>query len=307
MTGKVYVIRTVAGWDDPRLFTISGLRKRGIPLGALNEFLDSIPVTRRGNDNYIQMAKFDHVVKGYLDKVCPRMMAVSDPIPVMILNIKSTQQCTAPSFPSDTSKGGYTANCSALVYLERNDFENQSDNVRGSSRGISVGSLIRLKYGPLLLVNKIETHSNGVVSSASAELVDQELISNEDKKRKVVHWVSKDDAIPCQINMYERLFLVEKPAQPADDISQRKAEMNPNSLTVYDQALINKSVLNQVRTQGRFQFERLGYFSVDQDLSDLDKDKLVFNRILESQPRKSPTAPLSPRDQPHTVTCKFNN
>jgi glutaminyl-tRNA synthetase len=95
----------VKGWDDPRLFTIDGLRRRGISLEALNEFLDRVPVTRKGNDNYIQLALFDYVVKQVFDKSCPRQLAVADPVTIELTNMKSDESeiIDAPHFPNDTS------------------------------------------------------------------------------------------------------------------------------------------------------------------------------------------------------------
>jgi glutaminyl-tRNA synthetase len=95
----------VEGWDDPRLYTLTGLRRRGIPIQALNEFLDLVPVTRRGNDNYIQHSFFDHVIKGWLDKHCPRYLAVSEPVHVELTNIgdKETKTYNALHFPNDPS------------------------------------------------------------------------------------------------------------------------------------------------------------------------------------------------------------
>lgn len=286
MTGSSSLSRTVAGWDDPRLFTISGLRKRGVPLGALNEFLDSIPVTRRGNDNFIQMAKFDHVVKGYLDKVCPRMMAVSDPVAVKIVNSMGSTQYSALSFPAIPSKGSYSANLSSTVYLERSDFSGTTDTSEDNQRGITVGSLVRLKYGPMLRVTKVSMNESNSVTKATAEIVEEIPDMQASSKPKVVNWVSKEDATPCQLKLYEQLFLVEKPSQPADDPQQRKAEVNPRSLRLMSQAVVNKSVLDQIAVQGRYQFERLGYFSLDQDQSDIGSSRLVFNRIIESQSKK---------------------
>ena len=90
-TGNLGLTRVVNGWDDPRLFTISGIARRGVPREALNEFLDLVPVTRRGNDNYVQMSLFEHVLKTYLDKTCQRMLAVSDPVRVHIQGVDGKQ------------------------------------------------------------------------------------------------------------------------------------------------------------------------------------------------------------------------
>jgi glutaminyl-tRNA synthetase len=95
----------VNGWDDPRLFTVDGIRRRGIPIEAMNEFLDLVPVSRKGNDNYIQLALFDHAVKGVLDKICPRTLAVTEPVGLEITDLKDDETLTfeAPNFPNDLS------------------------------------------------------------------------------------------------------------------------------------------------------------------------------------------------------------
>lgn len=95
----------VNGWDDPRLFTVDGIRRRGVPIEAMNEFLDLVPVSRKGNDNFIQLALFDHAVKQILDKTCPRQLAVSEPVTVEITDMKDdeTKVFEAPNFPNDPS------------------------------------------------------------------------------------------------------------------------------------------------------------------------------------------------------------
>jgi len=138
----------VSGWDDPRLFTISGLRRRGVPVEALNEFLDHVPVTRRGNENFIQMSMFEHVIMTYLDKVSPRTMAVSEPLEVELLNQEGLSKCKGLVFPAKgVDSPSYEISLGKLIYLEKRDV---------IDRKLAPGSLLRLKYGPVIKIHSIE-------------------------------------------------------------------------------------------------------------------------------------------------------
>lgn len=275
----------MVGWDDPRLFTISGLRRRGIPLAALNDFLDSIPVARRGNDNYIQMSKFEHVLKTYLDKNCSRMMAVSDPVLVTIENLKEPMTLQAPHFPVDSTKGHYSMRLSRRVFVDRFDVKTKSSTDH-KVLGISEGQVFRLKYGPLLKVTHILTDANSKPVEIKVQLVDETSNESQTKTKVVVNWVGEEDSVNCTLRLYDQLFVVEKPSQPADDPEARRAELNPQSLVECTKAVVCRSVLDHIREKDRFQFERLGFFALDHQDSSIDLKKLVFNRIVKSQPSK---------------------
>lgn len=231
------------------------------------------------------MSKFEHVIKTYLDRNCSRMLAVSDPVLLTIENLKSSIPIKAPYFPSDSSKGHYDVHLTPKVFVERFDI---LENLDSKTRviGISEGSLFRLKYGPVLKVSRLIRDSNSKVVEIKAQLTDDQDPNSHSKDKVILNWVSEEDSVSCTLRLYDQLFVVEKPTQPADDPVARKAELNPSSLIVHDKAIVCRSVLNHIKERDRFQFERLGYFALDHKDSSVDLKTLVFNRIMKSQPSK---------------------
>jgi glutaminyl-tRNA synthetase len=294
LTSKRKILQLIAdnvvkGWDDPRLYTIDGLRRRGIPLEALNDFLDRVPVTRKGNDNYIQLSLFDFVVKSHLDELCPRSLAVSDPVHLEITNIPATESTVlqAPVFPRDPSKGTYPVTLERHVYVDAKDVsleEPKSLNTKNPEKvvlfyGIAPGKIVRLKYGPAIKITSVEKTPKGL--NVKAERLSEEEAAKL-KIKGVLNWISKKDGQKCELRLYSTLFQVPVPKLDASDPESRRKELNPDSLKICPNALVNKHILKDLKKDSKFQFERLGFFSVDYD-TDIPKGKYVFNLILQSQ------------------------
>ena len=149
--------------------------------------------------------------------------------------------------------------------------------------GIAPGKVIRLKYGPAVRITSVT--QKGETFNVEGETLTEEEVAKLPTVKGVLNWISKKDGLKCEFRLYEKLFLVEKPELDAEDAEARRKEINPNSLVVCPHALINKAQAGSIKADSRFQFERLGFFSVDPD-SDLEKHKFVFNRILETQSKK---------------------
>lgn len=179
--------KIVNGWDDPRLFTLAGLRRRGIPIAALNEFLDRVPVSRRGNDSCIRMHLFNRCVKQYIDSHWHRCLAVVDPVKLVITNLPADHNkvIDIPFFPKDVEKGSYKVTESREVWVERGDVMVNPD---ASFYRISVGKVVRLKYSDPILITKVDVAADGTISvEATTELPEG---TNDKKIKATLNWVS---------------------------------------------------------------------------------------------------------------------
>ena len=149
--------------------------------------------------------------------------------------------------------------------------------------GIAPGKVIRLKYGPAIKITSVK--ETGSSFNVEAERISEEEVAKLPTIKGVLNWISKKDGLKCEFRIYENLFLVEKPELDATNLEARKKEINPNSFRSCPNALFNKSQVSTLKSETRFQFERIGFFVVDKD-SDFTKSKLVFNRILQTQGNK---------------------
>lgn len=163
------------------------------------------------------------------------------------------------------------------MFVEKKDIKLQDEK---NFFGIAPGKIIRLKYGPAIKITSVVKAGNSF--EVKGERISEEEAAKGPQIKGVLNWVSKNDALRCEFRLYEKLFIVEKPTLSGDDPIARKKEINPNSLTVCPNAVINKTLAKSLTKESRFQFERIGFFSVDYD-SNFEKGKYVFNRILESQ------------------------
>lgn len=163
------------------------------------------------------------------------------------------------------------------MLVEKKDVRTQDEK---NFFGIAPNKVIRLKYGPAIKITSVVKAGN--TFEIKAERVSDEEVSKLPTIKGVLNWISKRDALKCEFRLYERLFDVEKPTLAGEDLAERKKELNPNSLTVCPNAVVNKNIVKGLTKESRFQFERLGFFCVDLD-SNFEKGKYVFNRILQSQ------------------------
>ena len=266
---------TVNGWDDPRMPTINGLRRRGYTADAINNFVDTIGVTRRGNENIISIKLLENAVKSDLDKKAPRTMAVIEPIKVNIVNLKEDLSIDTPLFPKLKESGGVRkVNLTKNIFIERIDFKEEDDK---DFNGLTPNQEVGLKYAGVLKLEEIKKNKEGVVTELLCSY------SNENKKTKGrIHWISDKDYVNAELRLYDYLFKSDDPFHsneegvshdPMDDI-------NPDNLVIKYHALVNRDLCEKVKPYDHFQFERLGYFVCDPD-SECDKGRYVFNLTVD--------------------------
>ncbi len=265
----------VNGWDDPRMPTISGLRRRGYTPESIRNFADRIGVAKR--DNVIDVALLEHSVREDLNKKAPRVMGILDPLKITIFNYPEgkTEELEAVNNPEDESAGKRTIPFSKEIFIERSDF--MEDPPRKFFR-LSPGNEVRLRYAYIIKCEEVLKDAGGNVVELVCSYDPDTRSGGPEANRKVkgtIHWVSAQHALPAEIRLYDRLFLKEDP----DDIEEGedfKAGLNPDSLEV-KKGYVEPS-LKDAEPESRFQFERTGYFCVDK--RDSKPGKLVFNRTV---------------------------
>lgn len=259
----------VNGWDDPRLYTINGLRRRGYSADAINNFIDSCGIARRGNENFISYKKLEHALKTDLDKKSKRLMSVVRPLEVLINNLPegSEKLIELPFFPKDTSRGNRTIRLTNKIYIDRNDFKEEADD---DFNGLTLKQEVGLKScGVIRVVEVIK--ENGEVSKL---VCSYEEVEKKTKGR--IHWLSVEEAVGAEFRLYSHLFKVDFPGEKGDYLQ----DLNENSLIIELNSLVHRDIYDLLQTDLHFQFERLGYFVLDKD-SNLEEKKLVFNRTIE--------------------------
>ena len=266
----------VTGWNDPRLHTVQGLKRRGYTPSMINDFCEDIGVARKGNENYTSAKKLESFARKELDATATRVFAVLEPLMLNIVNFDEVEQkeITAPLFPSDPSKGSRTYTLTQHVFVEREDF---SATTKPGFFGIMPEQVVCLRYGSFVVMESVEKDAAGNVTKVNVRA-----IKNHDKKVKgVIHWVSVDHSTECIVNEYDVLLLVEDVVSTAKKEGKDWLEyFNKNSLVPHHHARI-WSCLNDVKPYDRFQFERLGYFCVDEEVrSAKHGGKIVFNSIV---------------------------
>ncbi len=265
----------VSGWDDPRMSTISGLRRRGYTPESLRKFAETIGIAKR--DNLINVSVLEHCIREDLNKTAPRVMAVLDPVKLIIANFPEGEQLLlkAENNQEDANAGFRTISFSRELYIERDDFMEQ---VTGKFFRLSIGGEVRLKNAYIVKASAVEKSEDGRITAIHAAYDPDSLSGSgtEASERKVaatIHWVDAATAIPAEIRLYDRLFLDEAP----DSHKERNflEFVNPESLKTVT-GLVEAGLKTAV-VGNRYQFQRLGYFCVDTDSS---KSKLIFNRTV---------------------------
>ena len=257
----------VTGWDDPRMPTIAGLRRRGVPASAIREFCQRIGVTKQ--DNVIEMNLLDFCIRQELESSVPRGMAVLNPLKVVITNYEGSETLEGPWHAQNQDLGRRELPFSAEIFIEHDDFANEPPP---KWKRLSPGEMVRLRYAYIIRCDEvIEDDSGNVVQLNCTYFADSK--SGQDtsglKPKGVVHWVDASASVPITVMDYGRLFNVPNPSSKTflDDI-------NPNSLTRLD-AMAEPALL--AHESGRFQFERQGYFYRDEQA---DGSVPVFNKTV---------------------------
>jgi len=266
----------VRGWDDPRMPTISGLRRRGFTPEAIRAFCERIGVARK--DSMVDIALLEYCVREDLNRRAPRVMAVLRPLRVVIDNYPEGQveELEAINNPEDPDMGTRQVPFSRVLYLEREDF--REDPPKKWFR-LAPGREVRLRYGYYITcTDVVKDPKTGEVVELHCTYDPATRGGSSPDGRKVqgtLHWVSAAHAVEAEARLYEHLLSVADPSEQGEDADFR-AFVNPRSLEVVSDARIEPS-LKGARPGSRYQFERLGYFSVD---SDSTPEKLVFNRTV---------------------------
>jgi glutaminyl-tRNA synthetase len=265
----------VTGWDDPRMSTISGMRRRGYTPASIRNFADTIGIAKRVN--LIDVSLLEFCVREDLNKTAPRVMAVLDPVKLVITNYPEGKEewLDAENNPEDESAGFREVPFSRELYIEREDF---MENANSKYFRLTLGKEVRLKNAYII-------KGESVIKDTDGNIIEIHCIYDEDSRsgsgteasmRKIkgtIHWVSIQHAVPAEIRIYDRLFTHEAP--DADKDVDFKSYINPNSLEVITGYL--EPSLKEVKEGERFQFQRLGYFCVDKESS---AQKLVFNKTV---------------------------
>jgi glutaminyl-tRNA synthetase len=263
----------VDGWDDPRMPTISAYRRRGYTSEAIQNFAEIVGVAKR--DAMTDLALLEFAIREDLNKKSQRVMAVLDPLKIVITNYDGEEELEAVNNPEDAAMGHRTIPFSKELYIEKNDF--MENPVKGFHRLIPGGE-VRLRYAYIIKCDEVIKDENGEVVqlNCSYDVETKSGTGTSTKKVKgTIHWVSVKDAIDCEVRLYDRLLTVEDPASEKD--KDYKDLINPNSLEIISKAKLEPFVKNS-KPGDRFQFERQGYFCVDKKHT--TKEKLVFNRTV---------------------------
>ena len=265
----------VSGWDDPRMPTLSGIRRRGYTPEAIRNFCKAIGVSKTNGS--IELAMLEHFVREDLNKRAPRAMAVLRPLKVVIDNYPENQveEMDAVNNPEDATAGTRKVPFSRVLYIERDDF--REDPPKGYYR-LSPGREVRLRYGYLVTCTRVVKDEKGEVIEVHCTYDPATRGGNTPDGRKVkstIHWVSAANAIEAEVRLYETLFTKEDPNDTKDG-EDFTVNLNPQSLEVRKNAKLEPSLKN-APAGSRYQFERLGYFCVDLDSR---PENPVFNRTV---------------------------
>nr|XP_055024703.1 glutamine--tRNA ligase [Misgurnus anguillicaudatus] len=266
---KLVETGVVRDWDDPRLFTLTALRRRGFPPQAINNFCARVGVT------VSQTTTEPHLLEAcgreVLNDIAPRVMAVLEPLKVTITNLPANAQkkLQVPDFPANESKGSHTISFSKTIFIEQADFREVME--KGYKR-LTPDQPVGLRHaGYVISVQRVIKDDCGKVCELEVTCASSDSV---DKPKAFIHWVS--EPLVCEVRLYERLFLHKNPEDPAEVPAGFLSDINPDSLTVIESALVDRSV-STAKVFDKFQFERVGYFSVDPDST---PEKLIFNRTV---------------------------
>ncbi|MEK6285778.1 MAG: glutamine--tRNA ligase/YqeY domain fusion protein [Acidobacteriota bacterium] len=265
----------VKGWDDPRMPTLSGMRRRGYTAEAIRSFCASLSVSK--TNNTVELAALEHFVREDLNKRAPRVMAVLRPLRVVIDNYPNdlVEEMDAVNNPEDASMGSRRVPFSKVLYIEQDDF--REDPPKGYFR-LAPGREVRLRYGYLITCNSAVKDAGGNVVELHCTYDPATRGGATPDGRKVkstIHWVSAAHAVDCEVRLYDTLFTKENPNE-VEEGEDFTANLNPNSLEALSGCKAEPS-LRDSAPGSRYQFERLGYFCVDPDSA---SGKLVFNRTI---------------------------
>eukprot|EP01136_Pigoraptor_vietnamica_P009247 Opistho-1_new@3042 len=274
---KLIEIGKVSDWDDPRLHTLMGLKRRGFPPEAVNNFCEKIGVTMAQVN--VDPSLLESCVRDVLNVTATRAMAVLEPLRVVITNVPEgkTETVTVPNIPGDDSKGSHTIKIGRVVYIERSDFKETPEK---GYRRLAPNQPVGLKHAGLVLtLQKISKDAAGHVTELE---VTSAPLGADNKPKAFVHWVAEPSAANraarADVRLINNLFLHKNPEDKEQVPNGWLSDLNENSMVTVADALVDDTVAG-AKVGDRFQFERVGFFAVDPDSE--KRGRLVFNRIVE--------------------------
>lgn len=264
----------VEGWDDPRMPTISGLRRRGFTPEAIRNFCDAIGVAKR--DNTIDYSRLEYYLREDLNKKANRVMTVLNPVKLIIDNYSENESelLEAVNNPEDETYGKRQISFSNTLYIEQEDFE---ENPPKKYFRLAPGMEVRLRYAYFVTCTSVEKDSEGNIIAIHAQYDPLSRGGNSPDGRKVkgtIHWVDAKNCIDCQVRLFDRLFISENPEKTQEGKTFLD-NLNPDSLRIVENAKAEAELINSPKDR-KYQFERLGYFVQDYNSK---PEKLIFNRI----------------------------
>ena len=263
----------VDGWDDPRMPTISGMRRRGYTPESIREFCDRVGIAKR--DNLTDVGLLEFCVREHLNKIALRKMVVFDPIKIVLTNYSEVEELvTSENNPEDPTRGAREIPFSGELYIEREDF---MENPPKKYFRLAPGQMVRLKSAYIIKCDEVIKDENGNISELRCSYIPGSRSGSDASGIHVkgtLHWVSVKHAVTLEIRQYDRLFKVEDPSGEAGDF---KDYINPESLKIIKGAFAEPS-LKSARFEDRYQFIRKGYFTLDKDSS---ASGIVFNRTVD--------------------------
>ncbi|MCK8102880.1 glutamine--tRNA ligase [Pseudoalteromonas sp. 2CM36K] len=264
------VNKHVEGWDDPRMPTIAGLRRRGYTPASVREFCQRIGITKQ--ENMVEMGMLEACIRDDLNENAPRAMAVLDPVKIVIENYEAdtVETLSVANHPNKEEMGRRDVPFTREIFIEREDFREEANN---KFKRLVLDKEVRLRGAYVIKAERVEKDDNGEITTIYCTYDPETLGKNPSDGRKVkgvIHWVSAPESVTAEVRLYDRLFSVPNPAA-AEDF---ESTLNPDSLVVISNAKLEPSLANSVPAQG-FQFERTGYFS-----RDTKSENLVFNQTV---------------------------
>ena len=267
----------VEGWDDPRMPTIAGIRRRGYPPAAMREFCHRIGVTK--SEGMVELELLENTVREVLNEGAPRRMGVLEPLKVVITNYPpdKVEEVDSPNHPQDESMGTHKTPFCNEIYIEQEDFREEANK---KYKRLVKGGLVRLRNAYIIQCDEVIKDAQGEIIELHCSHVPNSIGSNPEgvgKPRGVIHWVSARHGIKAEVRLYDRLF-----TQPSPDAAANKEDkeftdyLNPDSLRTLTQCVL-EPVLGEARPGEVFQFERQGYFCAD---ADHVHGRPVFNRTV---------------------------
>ncbi|HRH61227.1 MAG TPA: glutamine--tRNA ligase/YqeY domain fusion protein, partial [Chitinophagaceae bacterium] len=261
----------VNGWDDPRMPTISGLRRRGYTPESIRDFCDRVGIAKR--DILVDVGLLEFCVREHLNKIAQRRMVVFDPLKIVITNFENEETISSENNPEDENAGTREIVFSKELYIEHEDFMEVAPK---KYFRLSPGQMVRLKSAYIIRCDEVVKDADGNIMHLNCTYLPESRSGQDTSNIKVkgtLHWVSAAHALNVELRLYDRLFRVEDPSNEEGDF---KSYINPDSLLTVSNAVAEPSLLHAKQDE-RYQFLRKGYFCLDKDSTE---NKLVFNRTV---------------------------